>query len=160
MDVAASQGSSAVVSGYGLRVLQAFQSRFGSAPSVLAYAPGRIEVLGNHTDYNQGFVLSAAINLGTYFFASPRSDDTVTLHSLNMKVLAKIVRQLNGFQDAEISFSLSMIVKNSNWADYVKGILQQLLQRAQIKHGFNACIGSDLPLGAGVRTTPLHAIRF
>lgn len=80
------QGSSSVVSGYGLRVLQQFQSRFATVPSVLAYAPGRIEVLGNHTDYNQGFVLSAAINLGTYFFASPRTDDVVTLHSLNMKV--------------------------------------------------------------------------
>lgn len=83
----AGQGSAKVVSGFGQRVLQAFTARFGSAPSVLAYAPGRIEVLGNHTDYNQGFVLSAAINLGTYFFASPRTDDVVTLHSLNMKVL-------------------------------------------------------------------------
>jgi galactokinase len=85
----AGQGSSPVVTGYGLRVLEAFRTRFATAPVVLAYAPGRIEVLGNHTDYNHGFVLSAAINLGTYFFAAPRQDDIVTMHSLNMKVRAQ-----------------------------------------------------------------------
>ena len=48
-----------------------FEKRFGKAPTVAAYAPGRVEVLGNHTDYNEGFVLSAAINYGTFFLAAP-----------------------------------------------------------------------------------------
>ena len=51
-----------------------FVDQFGGEPDVSAYAPGRVEVIGNHTDYNEGFVLSAAINYGTFFVAS-LSDD-------------------------------------------------------------------------------------
>ena len=47
-----------------------YRSHFGREPEVVAYAPGRIEVLGNHTDYNEGFVFSAAINYGTFFAAA------------------------------------------------------------------------------------------
>ena len=50
-----------------------FRDQFESVPTVAAFAPGRIEVLGNHTDYNEGFVLSAAINLGICFLAAPLS---------------------------------------------------------------------------------------
>jgi len=60
-------------------VVAKFEKRFGAKPSVVAYAPGRIEVLGNHTDYNEGFVFSAAIDRGTFFAASPADGDVCTL---------------------------------------------------------------------------------
>ena len=56
-----------------------FVNHFGVKPAVVAYAPGRIEVLGNHTDYNEGFVFSAAIDKGTFFAVAPSDDDTVRL---------------------------------------------------------------------------------
>ena len=49
-----------------------FAETFGREPTIVTYAPGRIEVLGNHTDYNEGYVLSAAINCGTFFALAPR----------------------------------------------------------------------------------------
>ena len=52
-------------------LLEKFVKQFGREPSAVAYAPGRIEVLGNHTDYNEGFVFSAAIDCGTFFAAAP-----------------------------------------------------------------------------------------
>ena len=56
-----------------------FEKHFGEKPAAVAYAPGRIEVLGNHTDYNEGYVFSAAIDKGTFFAVSPSEDDTVRL---------------------------------------------------------------------------------
>lgn len=52
-----------------------YSSWYGSPATVGGYAPGRVEILGNHTDYNEGFVLSAAINFGHFFLASPSPDD-------------------------------------------------------------------------------------
>ena len=53
------------------KVVAKFAEKFGAKPEVISYAPGRIEVLGNHTDYNEGYVFSAAIDKGTFFAVSP-----------------------------------------------------------------------------------------
>ena len=53
-----------------------FEKMYGAKPQAVAYAPGRIEVLGNHTDYNEGYVFSAAIDKGTFFAAAPTADRT------------------------------------------------------------------------------------
>ena len=66
------------------KVVAAFAAKFGGAPVAVSYAPGRIEVLGNHTDYNEGYVFSAAIDKGTFFAVSPSSDDKVTLVALDI----------------------------------------------------------------------------
>ena len=67
------------------KVVAAFAAKFGQKPATVAYAPGRIEVLGNHTDYNEGYVFSAAIDKGTFFAASPSADDKVTLVALDVQ---------------------------------------------------------------------------
>ena len=61
------------------QALAFFETRFGKPAVVGAFAPGRVEVLGNHTDYNEGYVLSAAIDRGTYFLAGRRSDNSCRL---------------------------------------------------------------------------------
>ena len=66
------------------KVVAKFAEKFGAKPEVVSYAPGRIEVLGNHTDYNEGYVFSAAIDKGTFFAVSPAADDKVTLVALDM----------------------------------------------------------------------------
>ena len=67
-----------------------FEARFGEKPAAVAYAPGRIEVLGNHTDYNDGFVFSAAIDKGTFFAVSPAADDMVNLVAGDLLVAVEI----------------------------------------------------------------------
>ena len=66
------------------KVVAEFAAKFGGKPEVVSYAPGRIEVLGNHTDYNEGYVFSAAIDKGTFFAVSAAADDKVTLVALDM----------------------------------------------------------------------------
>ena len=56
-----------------------FEKMYGKKPEIVAYAPGRIEVLGNHTDYNEGYVFSAAIDKGTFFAVSASDDETCEL---------------------------------------------------------------------------------
>jgi len=137
---------------------QKFISRFGSEPSIISHAPGRVEVLGNHTDYNEGLVLSAAIDKGTYFLISPTSGSTITIVSSNYS--------------EEITFSIEEVVIEAQkdkagtpelkkvdkmWANYIKGVLIGILENSTFLNGgataFNALFAGDLPLGAGLSSS-------
>lgn len=122
-------------------LLARFEAHFGVAPEAAAYAPGRVEVLGNHTDYNEGFVLSAAINRGTFFAARRRNDP--------------ICRLVAGDLMQEVSFSLHAPVptRESPWANYVKGVLAGLSARNRIASGFEGMFLGNLPLGAGLSSS-------
>lgn len=104
-------------------------------------APGRLELLGNHTDYNQGLVLALAVDQHIQMAASPRTDGKVELVS-------------SAFPEKE-TFSLHQIHKNpaAPWANYVKGVLQQLQKRGAVVKGFSAAIHSTLPMGAGMSSS-------
>lgn len=118
-----------------------FKRHFGHAPAHLVQAPGRVELLGNHTDYNEGLVLSLAVDRFIFLAASPRSDGRVELVS-------------SAFPQKE-TFFVNRIEKNpaAPWADYVKGVLRQLQQRGVHFTGFNAAIHATLPLGAGLSSS-------
>lgn len=118
-----------------------FRQHFGAAPVHLARAPGRVELLGNHTDYNEGLVMAAAVDRYIFMAASPRTDGRVVLVS-------------SAFPGRE-EFSLGRIEKNpwAPWADHVKGVLLQLLRRGVAFGGFNAAIHSTLPIGAGLSSS-------
>jgi galactokinase len=122
-------------------VTAAFQKHFGHAHTGAAYAPGRVEVLGNHTDYNEGYVLSAAINFGTYFLVSPSSDSTCRL--------------VAGDLMAEVSFDVGSPapVSENTWANYVIGVLAGLQAQGQTPTGFNAMFLGNIPLGAGLSSS-------
>jgi len=87
-----------------------FKHRFGSAPSSASWAPGRVNLSGEHTDYNGGFVLPAAIPLGTLLLATPRTDGALHVYSHNLNSSASI----------DLS-SLHRDEKNL-WLDYVTGV--------------------------------------
>jgi galactokinase len=118
-----------------------FRTRFTQPPIHLVRAPGRLELLGNHTDYNDGLVLSLAIDRYIEFAASPRSDGKIELIS-------------SAFPDREI-FSVDQLQKNpaAPWADYVKGVLAQLRKRGVHFKGFNAAIHGTIPHGAGMSSS-------
>src|SRR5436190_3919000 len=98
-------------------VIAFFRKQFGFKPTHVVQAPGRLELLGNHTDYNEGLVLALAVDKYIFMASSPRTDGKVELTS-------------TAFPERE-SFSTTNLNKNPKaaWADYVKGVLDQLRKR-------------------------------
>ncbi|MFO7870999.1 MAG: galactokinase [Kiritimatiellia bacterium] len=118
-----------------------FGKYYGSPHTSAAYAPGRIEVLGNHTDYNEGFVLSAAIDMGTFFAAAPSPDAAC-------RVVAGDIMEEASFDSRDPS-SADVPV----WAAYVRGVFAELRQRGMPVKGFNGMFLSNLPLAAGLSSS-------
>jgi galactokinase len=121
-------------------LLQKFCAHFGREPDVVAYAPGRIEVLGNHTDYNEGFVFSAAINFGTFFACAKRTDTQCRL------VAGDLMK--------EVIFEASDVVpsKTDTWQNYVKGTFAGVTDN-HAKTGFDGMFFGNIPLGSGLSSS-------
>src|SRR6267143_2713674 len=122
-------------------VIAFFRKQFGFKPTYIVQAPGRLELLGNHTDYNQGLVLALAVDKHIHMASSPRTDVKIELAS-------------TAFPEREF-FSATNLRKNpgATWADYVKGVLDQLRKRHVHPRGFNAAIHADIPMGAGMSSS-------
>lgn len=125
-----------------LRTLTAeFENRYQRPPEVLAYAPGRVEVLGNHTDYNEGYVLSAAINCGTFFLAARGEGTECRLYAADLK------------QECNFAVSSPAASRVHSWANYVKGVLAGVAKRGPVTQGFLGVFGGNIPLGAGLSSS-------
>jgi galactokinase len=122
-------------------VRNVFRQKFSYTPANVIAVPGRLEILGNHTDYNEGLVISAATDRYVFIASAPRTDGKVELVS-------------SAFPHGE-SFWISELVHNPNapWADYVKGVLVQLRKRGVHFSGFNAAIHSTIPMGLGMSSS-------
>ena len=120
-----------------------FEKMYGEKPQVVAYAPGRIEVLGNHTDYNEGYVFSAAIDKGTFFAVSPTADRSCELTAGDFMETAK--------------FTLDTVApaKEMTWQNYVTGTFNWLFdgKPAEAKHGWRGMFLGNIPLGAGLSSS-------
>ncbi|MCA1645128.1 MAG: galactokinase [Chloroflexi bacterium] len=108
-------------------------------PLVLACAPGRVNLIGEHTDYNGGFVLPTAIPQRTSVELTPRPDDTVRAHSANAPQRGV--------------FTLGQERPRGDWLDYVQGVTWAARQAGFAISGFDARISSDVPLGAGLSSS-------
>src|SRR6266436_1701407 len=118
-----------------------FKRHLGYTPTHAVRAPGRLELLGNHTDYNEGLVMSVAVNRYIHIASAPRNDGKIQLVSA-------------AFPERELFWS-SDLKKNpaAPWADYVKGVLDQLRKRGVNFSGFDAAIFGDIPIGAGMSSS-------
>lgn len=120
-----------------------FKQYFNCDPQVLSFAPGRIEVLGNHTDYNQGLVLAAAIDKGIYCAATLRQDNLCRIYA--------------GDLEAEISFKLEDAgnVTGHCWSNYVRGMIigLQAENSSKFEYGFNAFLAGNIPAGSGLSSS-------
>ena len=120
-----------------------FEKMYGKWPEVVAYAPGRIEVLGNHTDYNEGYVFSAAIDKGTFFAVSASDDETCELTAGDLMETAK--------------FTVSTVApaKEMTWQNYVTGTFNWLFDGnpAEAKKGWKGMFLGNIPLGAGLSSS-------
>jgi galactokinase len=121
---------------------QKFRAQYDRDPEVVAYAPGRIEVLGNHTDYNDGLVLSAAINFGTFFAVSRRADTDCRLTAGDlMRQVAFPARHPEP-------------TRADGWSNYVKGVLAGLNDMTGgVPNGFDGLFFGNIPLGSGLSSS-------
>ena len=124
-----------------VRAGEVFRRAYGFTPPHAARAPGRLEVLGNHTDYNEGLVMSVAVDRYIEIAASPRTDGRIELVS-------------SAYPERE-AFAVTDIRQNpaAPWANYAKGVLLELRRKGVHFSGFSAAIDSSIPLGAGMSSS-------
>jgi galactokinase len=116
-----------------------FRNHFGSEPLVVI-SPGRVNLIGEHTDYNEGFVLPGATDKAVVLAVSPRSDGLCQF----------VARDF----DQEFRCELDSLHKSPlGWPDYIEGVIDQFLQAGQRIGGFNCVFGGDIPIGAGMSSS-------
>jgi len=121
------------------KIAKAFTERFGEKAAFFVRAPGRVNLIGEHTDYNDGFVLPVAINREIMIALRPRKDGRVVLFSMDFPEPA--------------AFSLDGFDRGKGWQEYVKGIAWTLQQHDYRLGGWEGVLGSTLPVGAGLSSS-------
>jgi len=123
------------------RAAALFTRCFGHAPRWMAAAPGRVNLIGEHTDYNDGFVLPMAIERYTVMAAAPNTCRDVTLHSVTTGETA--------------TFSVRGAVQRGQpeWSNYVRGVVAGFQEAGKKDTGFDAVIESDIPYGGGLASS-------
>jgi len=118
-----------------------FKRQFAAGSQLAARAPGRANIIGEHTDYNGGFVLPAAIDKNIYALGSKRDDSTFNVYS-------------HDFQES-VSFSVHNLEfdKIHSWSNYIKGVLWEFRNAGFELHGMNIVFGGDIPIGAGLSSS-------
>lgn len=103
-------------------------------------APGRVNLIGEHTDYNDGLVLPIAIDLSTYGIFRPTNEDKIRVYSEN----------LDKFEEIELA---NLSRRSDNWTDYVRGVLSGLESRSETISGFDLYLSSEIPVGSGLSSS-------
>lgn len=113
----------------------------GDSSPIVVRSPGRINLIGEHTDYNNGFVLPGAINKAAYLAMALRQDDEIHLeaHDLN--------------ESFSVNISDLKPVDDINWPNFILGAVAQFLKKGIPVKGFNAVLSSDIPIGAGLSSS-------
>ncbi|HEY3876205.1 MAG TPA: galactokinase [Candidatus Kapabacteria bacterium] len=123
-------------------VLAAFEERFGSPDGVRLFrAPGRVNLIGEHTDYNDGFVLPVAIDLDTVVAARPRNDSTI------------FGRSVNSSKEGSFDLERPAPIQHGNWLNYVEGTARMLQKQGFHISGADLVLKSDVPIGAGLSSS-------
>ncbi|CAN5288765.1 galactokinase [soil metagenome] len=123
------------------KILREFSKRFGSVPIVVD-SPARVNLIGEHTDYNDGFVLPAAIDKKIVLAMAPNRLNKIRLYASDMN-------------KGEYQTEISNIYKKSelHWPDYILGVIDQLQKRGIIVEGFDCLLGGNIPIGAGLSSS-------
>lgn len=119
-----------------------FEALFGRPPAVRAHAPARVNLIGEHTDYNEGFVLPTTLPLGTRVELAVRDDDTVQAWSANV-----------GDPAAPVAYRLGDERRGGDWIDYVKGVTCVAAKAGHRFRGIDLRIESDVPVGSGLASS-------
>jgi galactokinase len=118
---------------------RSFSTYFNAKPEFIVRAPGRVNLIGEHTDYNDGFVLPMAIDHAVWIALSPRADSQIRIRSLDLEV--------------DSTFDLHFLTKGEGWQEYVKGVAYELQEAGHKLIGFDAVMTGDVPRGAGLSSS-------
>ncbi len=129
-------------------LISAFKNAFGQAPTHGVRAPGRVNLIGEHTDYNDGFCLPMAIERDVLMAFRPRSDTTVRVLSLQQKNME--IFDVGPSEGKRIHKSSQVTAR---WADYIKGCAQVLREEGLKLHGVDLALTGDVPLGSGLSSS-------
>lgn len=121
------------------QVAAEFHTRYGEAPAFMVRAPGRVNLIGEHTDYNEGYVLPMAIDRATWIALRPRSDHTVHLYSMD--------------HAEATTFDVRQLRKEKGWPEYPKGVANELQKAGYKLTGWEGVTLCDVPLGSGLSSS-------
>lgn len=121
---------------------QAFSHHFNKHPEFSVSAPGRVNLIGEHTDYNEGFVLPCALQYKTQVLAAKRADNIINAFSLQ-------------YPEAIEQFDISQTIEHGQWAwgDYLRGVVNELLKAGHVLSGMDIVISSNVPQGSGLSSS-------
>ncbi len=120
-----------------------FVAAFGQSPELIVQAPGRVNLIGEHTDYNGGFVLPAAINYSTWIAATTRSDQQLHVVAQDFDAQAVVIQLDEPMQHDTAA----------TWSNYVRGVVEELQKRGYRLKGGNLLISGNVPAGAGLSSS-------
>ena len=120
------------------KLQEEFKRRFGDGAMLFA-SPGRVNLIGEHTDYNLGFVLPGAIDKAIYVAIKPNGGKACRLYSLDY--------------DAQIEVDMAGPLPEPQWARYIYGVVQEMQKRGASVPAFDCVFGGDVPLGAGLSSS-------
>jgi len=122
------------------KVFKTYVNLFNAEPEFMIFAPGRVNLIGEHTDYSDGFVLPFAIDLGIIIAFSPKPNDLINLYAVDF--------------DQFFEQNISTILKfEEGWKGYLKGIIQVLKDLGFKLKGFQGVVAGNLPIGAGLSSS-------
>jgi galactokinase len=122
------------------RVTREFRRRFDALPTFVVRAPGRVNLIGEHTDYNDGFVLPMAIDRAVWVALRPRGDRRVVGHSFDFHQTVEF--SVEGVRD-----------KGTGWGEYLKGVAWALQEAGYTLQGWEGVVAGDVPIGAGLSSS-------
>ena len=124
------------------RLTLAFRETFNCLNDpLIVLSPGRVNIIGEHTDYNEGFVLPAAIDKAAYLAIALRDDDEIHLMALDLN------------ESFSVSINNLKPVDDISWPNYILGVVAQFQKKNIPLKGFNAILTSDVPIGAGLSSS-------
>ncbi len=126
----------------GARAIEAFAATCGSPPALLARAPGRVNLIGEHTDYNGGFVLPMAIDRAAWIACRRREDRRVRIRALDF--------------DEAVTIDIDALepgAATGGWSEYARGVLWALREGGCDLRGWDGVLASDVPIGAGLSSS-------
>ncbi len=122
------------------KIILAFQKEFGSDPAFITHSPGRVNIIGEHTDYNDGFVLPMAINYATWIALRKRDDQRVAVTALDKM--------------EKLKYDLDDLKKGTGgWREYITGVAWALQESGHKLKGWEGIFSGDVPIGAGLSSS-------